>query len=559
MKKAIALLSVLALVIAAMTGCGKKNRDDIITRTEPTKSVTGAVTAAPTDEPVKPLTAEEAYAQFVKGNLEIEMTTGYADLDPSVMYTIGDLGNFISSEYLSYRLLPQKLDSIAYGLLDCGNDGTPELAVKYTYIDENYGLSPLEEVLVFGWENGKMKFITGLRSDGTKSASVKQTGFVSRTDTSDPDNIEIDYSYIGSDLTEKKLYSVTFAQGLTEAVIPAQFLPEELMSLAGDRGEESGDILLSLYNFSGEERGSEAFLKQSCYVFTTGGETPEEIAPEESLEKEYAEGGLKRISRDAGKTMEIECAAAAGVTDSDREAQSISWTGAAPEAYAEIRSGTDTQLVLMINSRDMWFKNETSGDIFYAVADLNMDGRLELIRTEMKYDPKSTVNRFWQVSADYRTLQPMDYESQFKLADGSEDTAQPSLMNLDTVYSYWNFSYTDYYYVFPTSTYTEDGDILRMMMLDFTDGGQVKYVCDLGTSSYSYAAGDTKYFDHEGNECSEDEFNDQASKYFDFEERTWVRESVRLAFVTIKDGNDLNNMMDMLFNSYTLIEKETIE
>ena len=181
MKKAISLLLVFALVLCAAAGCGKKNRDDIITRTEPTKAVTVAPTAAPTDEPSKPLTAEEAYDEFVKGNLEVEMTTGYADLDPSVMYTIGDLGNFISSEYLNYRLLPRKLESISYGQLDCGNDGTPELAVRYTYIDENYGLAPLEEVLVFGWENGKMKFVTSLRSDGTRSASLKQTAFAAIT------------------------------------------------------------------------------------------------------------------------------------------------------------------------------------------------------------------------------------------------------------------------------------------------------------------------------------------------------------------------------------------
>ena len=487
------------------------------------------------------------------------MTTGYADLDPSVMYTIGDLGNFISSEYLSYRMLPQKLDAISYGQLDCGNDGKPELAVRYTYTDENYGLSPLEEVLIFGWENGSMKFVTNLRSDGTRSASVGQTGYVSRMDISDQDNIEIDYTYIGKDLTEKKLYSVTFSQGLTEPVIPAQYLPEELMSLAGDQGEERGNILLSLYNFSGEERGSNEFLKQNRYVFTSSGEDSEEIVPEESMENSYADGGLKRITQDAVNELENECMAAAGAAASDREAPGINWTNADPEAYEEIRSGTDTQLALLLNSRDIWFKAGSSGDIFYAVTDLNMDGRLEIIRTEMNYSPDSTTNRFWQVSADYRTLQPMDYESQFVLADGSEDPVQPSLMNVETVYSYWNFSYTDYYYVFPTRTYNEDGDSLRMMMLDVTDGGQVKYVCDLGSSSYSYDAGGTKYFDLEGNECTEEEFNAQTSKYFDFEERTWIKETVRPAFVTIKDANDLNGMMDMLYNSYTLISRDAIE
>lgn len=554
MKKAISLLLVLVLVMGTFSGCGRKTVKNY-ERPVPSEAA-GTPTAAPTEEPAKILTAQEAYAEFVKGKLAVEMTTGYADLDPSITYTIGDLGNFISSEYLSYRLLPQKLESISWTLLDCGNDGNPELAVRYIYTDENYGLAPLEEVLIFGYRNDKMEFVTSLRSDATRSARLNAAGYISRTDTSEANIIAIDYAAVGADLKENRLFSLTFALGLPEAVIPGAFLPEELTAMAGDPGEETGSIMLSLYNFSSEERGSNEYLKQNLYFFTDG---DEEIKPGDDLIKKYAEGGIVLTSRADVEEMENEVCAAAGVTDDIKNAAGIVWTEADADAYEEVRSGTDTQLALLINSRDKWFKTATAGDIFYAVTDLNMDNRLEIIRTEMNYNPDSTVNRFWQVSADYRTLEPMDYESQFKLADGSEDPAQPALMNLETVYSYWNFSYTDYYYVFPTRTYDENGDRLRMMMLDVTDDGKVKYVCNLGESSYSYDDGAMKYLDFNGDACTEEEFNSLASSYFDFDERTWIKETVRFAFVTIKDSSDLNNMLDMLYNSYTLISKETIE
>ena len=555
MKRAISLLLVLVLVMCTASGCGKKNRESNYERPVPSEAVTEP-TAAPTEEPAKILTADEAYAEFVKGALAVEMTTGYADLDPSITYTIGDLGNFISSEYLSYRLLPQKLESISYAKLDCGNDGKPELAVRYIYTDENYGLAPMEEVLIFGYADNKMQFITSLRSDGTRSARLNAAGYISRTDSSDENVIAIDYAYVGSDLKEQKLYSLTFALGLTEAVIPAQFLPEELMSMAGDQGEETGSIMLSLYNFSSEERGSNEYLKQNLYFFTDGDSA---VQPDDAQAKGYADGGLVLSSQAEADSKANDILSAAGVTDEIKNAAGIVWNEASEEAYEEIRSGIETQLALLLNSRDTWFKTTTSGDIFFAVTDLNMDGRLELIRTEMNYNPDTTINRFWQVSADYRTLQPMEYESQFKLADGSEDPAQPSLMNMETISSYWNFSYTDYYYVFPTRTYDENGDLLRMMMLDFTDDGKVKYVCNLGEANYSYSDGSMKYRDFNGNECTEEEFNSLASGYFDFEERTWIKETVRFAFVTIKDASDLDNMLNMLYNSYTLISKETIE
>ena len=124
----------------------------------------------------------------------------------------------------------------------------------------------------------------------------------------------------------------------------------------------------------------------------------------------YADGGLILTTRAEVEAKENEICGAAGVTEDIKNAEGIVWNEADADAYEEVRSGTDTQLALLINSRDKWFKTATGGDIFYAVTDLNMDNRLELIRTEMNYNPDSTVNRFWQVSADYRTLEPMDYE-----------------------------------------------------------------------------------------------------------------------------------------------------
>ena len=554
MKRILALLLVAMLVMGTLSGCKKNNTDN---KGEVTQTPTPTQEVQPTAVPDEILTAQQAYAKFVEGELTVEITTGYADLDPSVEYTIGDLGNFISSEYLSYRLLPQKLNGISYSIFDSAEDGAPELAVKYNYIDENYGLIPMDEIVIFGYENNKMKFLTSLRSDGTRNATINTRGLIDRNEVVDEHLIKVRYSYLAPDGTEKPLYAIELMTGVELPIIPGNYLPSDLQRLGSDQGEEGGELTLSVYNFSAEEEGSDAYLKQNYFVFSDADSN--DLPADGSYAEEYAKAGLTVTTMPEVTALVNECLAKEGITEEIKNASRVNWTTASEKAYAEIRSGIDTQIILIANNRDKWFNNTLGDDTFYAVTDLNMDGHLELIRTSMKYNPEETRNRFWQVSPDYRTLEPMEYEGQFTLADGTEDTHQPTLMSVEEIRSYWNFSYTDYYYVFPSRFNDEDGETMSRMILNINSDGKVLYSGNLGEQRFSFKDVSTTYFDTNGETCTEERFNDLAGDYFKFDERTWIKEVVRIAFVTITDTNDLQNLVNMLYNSYTLISRETLE
>ena len=115
--------------------------------------------------------------------------------------------------------------------------------------------------------------------------------------------------------------------------------------MAGDQGEETGSIMLSLYNFSSEERGSNEYLKQNLYFFTDGDSA---VQPDDAQAKGYADGGLVLSSQAEADSKANDILSAAGVTDEIKNAAGIVWNEASEEAYEEIRSGIETQLAPLL-------------------------------------------------------------------------------------------------------------------------------------------------------------------------------------------------------------------
>ena len=90
----------------------------------------------------------------------------------------------------------------------------------------------------------------------------------------------------------------------------------------------------------------------------------------------------------------------------------------------------EEQIGLFLAQKALWFQGGPEyapACLYYAVTDLNQNGRLELIRSEFRYDTNASINRFYEIDEAMTGVRELPYD----LASNGEDTASPGLVNAE--------------------------------------------------------------------------------------------------------------------------------
>ena len=173
------------------------------------------------------------------------------------------------------------------------------------------------------------------------------------------------------------------------------------------------------------------------------------------------------------------------------------------------------QIDLIFKSFDTCRQNETEGTWFYAVTDLDHNGRLELLAASVQGANCIPAAKFWEVSMDGRTLEP----GRLNIADGETfvniltDSAET---RYDPGNDSWYYLVTSYYPVSSDEAYLDKSAVfLKSGVLDY---GVLATEHVSGASS-SYMGPDGKTITEEDFRCIGDrvfENSQQTSTHFEW-------------------------------------------
>ena len=167
------------------------------------------------------------------------------------------------------------------------------------------------------------------------------------------------------------------------------------------------------------------------------------------------------------------------------------------------------QIDLIFKSFDTCRQNETEGTWFYAVTDLDHNGRLELLAASVQGANCIPAAKFWEVSMDGRTLEP----GRLNIADGETfvniitDSAET---RYDPGNDSWYYLVTSYYPVSSDEAYLDKSAVfLKSGVLDY---GVLATEHVTGTSS--------SYMGPDGKTITEDDFRCIGDRVFENSQQT---------------------------------------
>ncbi|MBR4149749.1 MAG: hypothetical protein IKR08_00035, partial [Firmicutes bacterium] len=154
-KRILTIISLMLCVILALSlcGCGKKEEPQspgaptTVPAQQTPQPQQGGSAPAPAPAPA-PMTAEECYHAFLYDGYEVSI--GYdAEYIPAGTYDAASLAaEIIKGLNNLYTDTEYFVDDASYALIDCGDDGEPELAFSITFFSNGDYSEPFEQQLV---------------------------------------------------------------------------------------------------------------------------------------------------------------------------------------------------------------------------------------------------------------------------------------------------------------------------------------------------------------------------------------------------------------------------
>lgn len=213
----------------------------------------------------------------------------------------------------------------------------------------------------------------------------------------------------------------------------------------------------------------------------------------------------------------------------------------------------DDQLTIIADQVSLWMGNTelTAEPYFYAVTDLDQNGRLEIIQASCQGTGIYTYSYLWEVSADGAELVPV----QFSI---SEEESQPDIItNPDKVY--FDEEHHCYHYIFRDDIRNGAAEYYQSIV-DFSLQDGVINTTALANmhTLYSNAGKDVQitYTDAEGNEIDEATYNAAADQAFTGQKVMnatigWTDYTASEQLATL-DEDDLLNILQSSWEGFSL-------
>lgn len=215
---------------------------------------------------------------------------------------------------------------------------------------------------------------------------------------------------------------------------------------------------------------------------------------------------------------------------------------------------TEEQIRLLVDSKDVWYQEKSdkeNSQIYYLVTDLDMNDRLEIIRCDYCSLPEFCKNRFFEVSADYSSVEKMDYDVETMWANGEENGTSHGIANAPVpVNCFWNKAgnRTTYYYIIPTREHEDGVETITQMSLGVNNTGKV-FTDFTGYANMNTQTGEITYLDYNGFECSQEEF--ERSGFISYSvESGWRCDSVTWQTVVIDGTTDMYESLLASYGAY---------
>lgn len=556
-KKLIIILSFVMLIPLVLCSCGSKNGNGNVTGQ-------GGNTG-------------KFYANFLKNARSVSVKDypgGIKDGD----YTAQQLLNALHESY-NFGLAPLELSMAEYAYIDCGLDSEPELALKFTFRDTGGYNLELSEYIIIKNIDGNLKLITSESGYYDDLTSINKAGYITFGGGNGIAVLYEELRFVKADGSVQFVYSLSTETNLKEPVITNSNLTKaqlEKMCLDMIEYDDPG-YTCKIYNFDtlnygfGENFDNEKYEKEldrynalNMYSFTDG--SGNSVMPGDDYIKLCAENGVKVYSADKMSELISERFTQIGLTQEIVSAGEPEWT---PMEGVKDMLSVGAQIKTFVENKELWYQKEADipdkSYVYYAVADLDRNGRYEIIRVRKTYEPKDfSENSFFEITEDFSGVYKEKYNAESIRLRGDETVYAPDILDMEYLECFYTYDWTsdfegqnaEYYYWIPDIFTDKDGLITRLNMTLCADN-----TGEISARAYSlskeFPAGVFTCVDAEGNECEPDYFLYES--YITFPNISgWYMDEVTLNFVMLTDSDKDEIIEEQLHESFGQMSVENI-
>ena len=303
-----AVLSAATLLTVGLYGCtGNKPTSEPVSYTAP---VTSEILTPDEPEPV----SEADYLAFVNGEAKIKAVKDLMfALENGTEYSLEEFRNAINEGYeVVFQPGFMSVTEIDYAIIDCGNDGIPEMALQVTGNTAEQD-NEIQDYYIVKKLNGELCVVDQYESFYRSFGELNKYGVFCLSGSGGASLSYVSYERINAEGEHEFIYSEETEYAMADTVIygielPSDAdLPEGYPQLADSTG--NGEIIRDKFSFAPTELtfvdGSpeyDAYLRQLAYVFHD--QNGNVIYPNSEYSEIYSDLGIV-VTDDAGSKQMI--------------------------------------------------------------------------------------------------------------------------------------------------------------------------------------------------------------------------------------------------------------
>ncbi len=555
-KKLIIFLSLMLLISAALCSCTTKNGKD-----KPSGQGEGT---------------KKLYVDFLKNELSVSIKD-YPDIADGD-YTAQQLLNALHDNY-NFQWGTLELGAAEYAYIDCGLDSEPELALSFIFRDtDGYNLELVEYIVIKNIA-GNLKFITSESGYYESVVSLNKAGCITFGGGNGIGAFNEAVRFVKADGSIQPAYSRFTEVNLKEPIITNSNLTRaQLEKMSVDMIEyDYPGYSCEIYNFDslnyefGDDFDNEEYEKevdrynaQNMYSFKDS--EGKSVMPSDAYLKLCADNGVKVYSADKMSGLLSERLLQIGLTQEIISAGEPEW---APMEGVKDMLSVKAQIKTFVENKNLWYQKEADvpdgSYVYYAVADLDRNGRYEIIRVRKTYEPEDfSKNNFFEITEDFSGVYEEKYDAENLRIKGDDTVYAPDIFDMEYLECFYTFDWTsdfgsqntEYFYWIPDTVTNKDGSTTRRNMTLCADN-----TGEISARAYSLSkespSGVFKCFDAEGNECELNYFLNESDITFP-NTSGWYMDEVTLEFVILLDKDSDEIIEEQLAESLGYMTVENV-
>ena len=312
MKRGLSLMTCAAILAGLLSSCGSGSA---ASETEASGGKAGKLTRAARKESQSTALPEAVYQRFLEGSGTASAGENITSFSGGE-YTLDEILSCVETAFQYWSM-----SSVSYAMIDCGQDGVPELALQLTFQDP-YGWQIARDYLVFKAYDGELQCIKEFGSYYRDEAWLNQAGVIQSVLMLDYSSYATEERFLDGEGKESFVYGCQSRNGLEINLIPEELLPERLrdslkISHSSATYNEDGYCLNIYYLEDAEDADGH-------YVFSDAAGL--DGMPEDEILSIYQKNGLQIHGVEEEEALLAEHKRSLGLTEEMENAEEPAWT-----------------------------------------------------------------------------------------------------------------------------------------------------------------------------------------------------------------------------------------